>query len=438
MNRRTFLRTSAVSAASLALASRARLGATRTPPPPRPMPTAASAPLPDGFELLRRNVGIFNGKGGTIGWLSSPDALCVIDTQFPDTAAKCLAGLPGRGSRLIDVVINTHHHIDHTSGNPVFKPAAKCIVAHANVPALQRAASARMTPPTLDQQVYANMTFADSWNMTFPDETLHARHYGPAHTNGDIVIHFEKANIVHTGDLVFNRLYPVIDRIGGANIASWIKILETLHPIYSDDTRFIFGHGNPDPKFGPTGTRADLLTMRDYLTGLLDYTRKQIAAGKSKAEIITLAALPGFPDYQMANRLASNLDVAYDELTNAPIARYNQDSNSVYISAVVDEIIDGYPYWPEGAPPGTTLFGAETLKAVILKVAKTNDKISSDELIFFIDPRDGQLPRPLSIINAPVEFSISKECYAEAIYHDNASITRPYIFTGALDNLKSL
>ena len=283
--------------------------------------TSATDALPEGFELLRRNVGIFNGRGGTIGWLSSPDALCVIDTQFPDTAARCLAGLPGRGARLIDVLINTHHHIDHTSGNPVFKPAVKCIVAHANVPALQRAASARMNPPTLDQQVYANMTFADTWNMTFPDETLHARHYGPAHTNGDIVIHFENANVVHIGDLVFNRLYPVIDRVGGGNIASWIKILETAHATYPADTRYIFGHGNPNPKFGPTGTRADLLVMRDYLTGLLDYTRKQIAAGKSKAEIVKLEALPGFPDYEMANRLPSNLDVAYDELTNAPIQR---------------------------------------------------------------------------------------------------------------------
>ena len=337
MNRRTFLRTSAVSAAALAIASRARLSATLTPPPPRALPTAAAAPaaLPDGFELLRRNVGIFTGRGGTIGWLASPDSLCVIDTQFPDTAAQCLAGLRAhtrnathdtthdatRDGRQLDVVINTHHHFDHTSGNPVFKPAAKCIVAHANVPALQRAASARMNPPTLDQQVYANMTFADSWEMTFPDETLRARHYGPAHTNGDIVIHFEKANIVHTGDLVFNRLYPVIDRVGGASVANWIKILETVHATYPADARYIFGHGNPSPKFGPTGTRADLLAMRDYLTGLLDHTRKQIASGKSKAEIVTLKALPGFPDYQMAERLASNLDVAYDELTNAPVQR---------------------------------------------------------------------------------------------------------------------
>jgi len=335
MNRRTFLRTSAVSAASLAIASSARLAAQTSMPVSSDTASPSPATPPDGFELLRRNVGIFAGRGGTIGWLASPDALCVIDTQFPDTAAQCLAGLPGRGSRLIDVVINTHHHIDHTSGNPVFKPAAKCIVAHANVPALQRAASARMNPPTLDQQVYANMTFADSWNMTFPDETLHARHYGPAHTNGDIVILFEKANVIHTGDLVFNRLYPVIDRIGGASIASWIKILETMHATYPADARYIFGHGNPNPKFGATGTREDLLVMRDYLTGLLDYTRKQIAAGKSKAEIMKVETLPGFPDYEMANRLASNLDVAYDELTNAPAITDNPDWSFSLISNLI-------------------------------------------------------------------------------------------------------
>lgn len=315
MNRRHFLRASAVFA-SMGLLSRGRLfsqTASRAP--------SATASLPDGFVSLRRNVGIFNGRGGTIGWLASPDALAVVDTQFPDTAAKCLAGIPHRGGRMIDVLINTHHHGDHTSGNLVFRPVVKKIVAHKNVPALQRAQVASRNPAALADQVYADTTFADTWKLELGGsggEVIRAKYFGPAHTNGDIIVLFEKANVVHMGDLVFNRMYPVIDRVGGASITSWITILETVAKTYPADAIYIFGHGNTAPEFGVTGKRGDLLVMRDYLVGLLEHTRRQIAAGKPRAEIITLKTLPGFDSYQSVSRLASNLGVAYDELTNAP------------------------------------------------------------------------------------------------------------------------
>lgn len=311
MNRRNFLRASAAFA-SVGLLSRGRLFSQI----PQASAAANAPALADDFVALRRNVGIFNGRGGTIGWLASPDALAVVDTQFPDTAQKCLAGIPLRGERMIDVVINTHHHGDHTSGNTVFGPVAKKIVAHKNVPGLQRAAAARAKPPTLDRQVYAGTTFADSWKMDLGDETVHARHFGPAHTGGDIIVLFEKANVVHMGDLIFNRIYPVIDRVGGASIANWIKILETTAATYPSDAIYIFGHANDAPQFGPVGKRADLPVMRDYLAGLLEHTQRQIAAGKSREEIVALDALPGFPDYRTPqNRLRANLGVAYDELT---------------------------------------------------------------------------------------------------------------------------
>jgi glyoxylase-like metal-dependent hydrolase (beta-lactamase superfamily II) len=76
------------------------------------------------FHPLVRGVGYFPGRGGTIGWLATPDAAVIVDTQFPETAAICLAGLPDRANRPVDVVLNTHHHADHTSGNPIMKPAA--------------------------------------------------------------------------------------------------------------------------------------------------------------------------------------------------------------------------------------------------------------------------------------------------------------------------
>lgn len=310
MNRRTFLvRSTIVTAASLLVRTHAAEKSAARPA------TAGPAPSTPKFDRLRRNVGVFTARGGSIGWLANSDALAAVDTQFPDTAQQFLEGLPGRGGRMLDVVINSHHHPDHTSGNGVFKPAARAIVAHANVPALQRARAEK--DGTLARQAFADTTFPASWRQELGDEVVSAKYYGPAHTKGDIVTLFEKANVIHMGDLMFNRIYPVIDRPGGASIRGWITRLETVAKTYPSDALYIFGHGNP--KFGVTGRRADLLVFRDYLSGLLDYTQKKIDAGEPKHAIVTLENLPGFADYHVApgpqNRLPGNLSIAYDELT---------------------------------------------------------------------------------------------------------------------------
>jgi cyclase len=323
MNRRDFLCRSSAYAAAAALFRGKLLGqgaptAMTTMPPPARLLGAGFTQ----FTPLRRNVGIFTGRGGTIGWLAATDGLAIIDTQFPDSAAICLAGFPGRGDRKIDVVLNTHHHADHTSGNPTFRPVAKTIVAQANVPKLQFEAADRAEKDPkaqswarLDQQVYADTTFAEAWRHELGDEVITAQYYGPAHTNGDAIIMFEKANVVHVGDLMFNRLYPVIDQAAGASARGWVAVLEKIVKVYPADAIYICGHGNT--KFGVTGRRDDLLVMRDYWTAVIAFVEKGIAAGKSRAEVESLANLPGFEPFHAAppNRLTGNLAAVYDELT---------------------------------------------------------------------------------------------------------------------------
>ena len=105
------------------------------------------------FTALRGNTGFFSARGGTIGWLIAPDGVVVVDTQFPDTAQQCLDGIKTRASRPIDLLVNTHHHGDHTGGNAVFKPHVGGIVAHVNVPGLQQKAAA--APPPAGQPAAA-------------------------------------------------------------------------------------------------------------------------------------------------------------------------------------------------------------------------------------------------------------------------------------------
>src|SRR5512141_3431838 len=137
MNRRDFLLQSGA-AVSLSLLARGPLSAQTSStgsPPAAPVPVRMPPPVTE-FRPLRGNVGLFTGRGGTIGWLAAADALVAVDTQFPDTAEIFLKGLPERDGRTFDAVINTHHHGDHTGGNGVFRPVTRTIGAQANVPEL--------------------------------------------------------------------------------------------------------------------------------------------------------------------------------------------------------------------------------------------------------------------------------------------------------------
>ncbi|HUG44341.1 MAG TPA: MBL fold metallo-hydrolase, partial [Acidobacteriota bacterium] len=141
-------------------------------------------------------------------------------------------------------------------------------------------------------------------------------HYGPAHTGGDATIFFENANVVHMGDLVFNRLYPFIDRPSGASVQGWIRLLESVLGEHSDDAVYIFGHGQEG--FGVIGDQADLKQQRDFFAALLETTRQAIHEGRSKEDLGRIESLRGFENYVAPVdwiSLRAALEVAYDELT---------------------------------------------------------------------------------------------------------------------------
>ena len=264
------------------------------------------------FEELRRNVGAFHMRGGTIGWLISDDALVVVDSQYPDTASACLSGLKMRSSRMIDVLVNTHHHGDHTGGNKVLRAATREIVSHANVPGLQRRQARQRG--TVANQAYPDTTFDENWRMDAGDEVVSARYYGSAHTSGDVVVTFERANIAHLGDLLFNRRDPFVDRPGGASIRGWIKLLPQVINDHDSDTLYIFGHAGA--RFSVTGAADDLVVQRQYFEAVLEHVERGVAAGHSQEQIASLERLPGMDDHDSTPQsLARVLNVAVEELT---------------------------------------------------------------------------------------------------------------------------
>jgi glyoxylase-like metal-dependent hydrolase (beta-lactamase superfamily II) len=252
-------------------------------------------------------VGTFTARGGTMGWMVGPDAVVVIDSQFADTSKLFLDGFkPMIGSRKIDLLINTHHHPDHTGGNKVLQPSVVKMVAQENAPGLQRKQAAANKSEA--DQAYADTTYKTDWKVDLGSEVVSAHHYGPGHTGGDGVIFFQKANVVHMGDLMSHLRHPRVDRPAGASIKNWLVTLEKTVKDHNADTAYIFGHSKVGAPV--TGSSKDLLALRDYFSAMLDYVQKGIAAGKSADEIVK-GGLPAFA----SNEGTPQLQVAYDELS---------------------------------------------------------------------------------------------------------------------------
>jgi glyoxylase-like metal-dependent hydrolase (beta-lactamase superfamily II) len=311
-------------AASAAMAAGAILG--------RPLHLLASRAAQAAFTPVRRNVGTFTMRGGTVGWLVNRGGVAVVDTQFAAEAQALLAGLQARsGNRGVDVLLNTHHHGDHTSGNGVFRGVARRVVAHGMADQHmrraphppQQAQQGQQQPPQQQQAqpappapLYPDTTFTHSWSADVGDERIVARHHGRAHTSGDAAITFERANVVHMGDLTFHRRHPVVDRAAGASMRNWMRVLEQVVNAHARDTIYVFGHAGEG--LPVTGSSAELLQFRDYLGAVLAFVERHVAAGRSREEILAMRApLAGFEAWGAFGQAGARdpVSVAYEEVT---------------------------------------------------------------------------------------------------------------------------
>jgi len=269
------------------------------------------------FTPIRRNVGYFTMRGGTVGYLVNPGAVVVVDSQFPPEATACLTGLNERSSgRGVDFLINTHHHGDHTGGNISYRGAARKVVAHAKADEHMRQPPGGQPPA---DQLFPDTTFTESWSADVGDEKVSAKFYGRAHTSGDAAITFERANVVHMGDLMFNQRHPVVDRSAGATMRNWMTVLDRTTRDHANDTIYIFGHANTT--LGPTGVvgnATDLTRFRDYLGAVLAFVETQVKAGKSRDEVLAMRdPLSGFEAFGRFGQPGPRdaLTCAYEEVT---------------------------------------------------------------------------------------------------------------------------
>ncbi len=303
MNRRNFVRNSALTFGALTIAQQRIFSALFTKP-------NGAVPPPWMFHMLTDKIGVFTESGGTIAFLMDKKGIVVVDAQFPTTAPHFISELKKNSDAPIKYLINTHHHGDHTAGNISFKGLAQHVVAHDNSKANQiRVAKNQKNE---DKQLYPDKTYTDYWQKYVGDESIAMHYFGTGHTNGDSFIHFENANIVHMGDLMFNRRHPFVDRSAGANMNHWRKVLHKASKHFDRNTTFIFGHAMDG--YNIVGNVDDLNKFSDYLGAILTYTEGEIRAGKLKEGFLKATSIPNQGEWK-GDGISRPLAAAWDELT---------------------------------------------------------------------------------------------------------------------------
>ena len=296
MQRRSFIKNTTLTLGALALLSKSSLASFLADPAYQ-------------IKMLTDNIGVFTEKGGTILFMLGKKGTVVVDSQFPDTAKHLIDELLKKSKKPFSLLVNTHHHGDHTAGNIAFKGIVKNVVAHKNSKINQEVVAVKNK--TEDKQLYPDTVYDTTWSTKLKGEKLTLNYFGAGHTNGDSFVHFEKSNIVHVGDLVFNRRHPFIDRTAGANIAEWIKTLTAATSKFSDGTTYVCGHAATG--FDIVIKKEDVLQFREYLSNLLRYTSESMAKGMTKEDFLKSTSIPGSPDWK-GDGISRPLEAAWAEL----------------------------------------------------------------------------------------------------------------------------
>ena len=252
---------------------------------------AQDAPAPIEVVQVAPGVHVLYGQGGNIGVSTGRDGLFLIDDQYANLTDKVVEALARISPQQPRFVLNTHWHGDHTGGNENLAAKGSVIVAHDRVRERMSAENFseffQRATPVSPPGALPVVTFNDSLSLHVNDDELRGIHVQAAHTDGDVFIHFRKANVIHTGDLVFAGMYPFIDIDSGGSVAGVIAAVDRMLALADAGTRVIPGHGK-------VTDRAGLEAYRQLLVITSGRMRELAQGGKTQDEV--LAAKP-FADY---------------------------------------------------------------------------------------------------------------------------------------------
>lgn len=264
-------------------------------------------------EDLGGGVHALFGAGGNLGVSAGPDGVFLIDDQYAPMSVKIKAAIAKISDKPVKFLINTHWHFDHTGGNENFGNDGTIIIAHDNVRKMMREDQLidlfNAKIPAAPKVALPVITFNDTTTFHLNGDTIVVKHMPPAHTTGDSVVYFHKANVLHTGDLFFNGIYPFIDVQNGGTVDGMIANAGSILKMVNAETKIIPGHG-------PMAKKQDVVAFQSMLTILRNNVRALIAEGKNKEQV--LAAKPSASlDAQWADGFLSPdafTGIVYDSL----------------------------------------------------------------------------------------------------------------------------
>jgi glyoxylase-like metal-dependent hydrolase (beta-lactamase superfamily II) len=232
---------------------------------------------------IAENLYFLKGAGGNIGVFIGKEGTLMIDNQFAPLSNKINGAIKSLSPHDIRFLINTHVHGDHSGGNENFRNMGATIIAHDMVRERMtkekvNPSNDQVTPPRVED-AWPVITFSDKLNIFLNQEEIELLHISPAHTDGDVIVHFKKANVYHMGDVFVTYGYPYIDYGNGGSIDGFIESLDKFLSIMDDHAKVIPGHGE-------LCTKEDVKKFRDRLAEIRDEVKAALKKGK-KVEDIT-------------------------------------------------------------------------------------------------------------------------------------------------------
>ena len=244
-------------------------------------------------ERVAPGVAVLFGRGGNIGVSYGADGNILIDDQYAPATERVIAAVRTLDADPIRYVINTHWHGDHSGGNENLGRAGTVTLAHDNVRirmTMEQLVRGERVPPS-PAGALPVITFSENLTFHLNGDDIRAIHVEHAHTDGDSLIYWTRANVLHMGDTWFNGLLPFIDLDFGGSIDGAILAVEAGLALANDGTVIVPGHG-------PLGRRADLLRYRDMLRTLRDRVRAELRRHRTLDQVKALRLVDpfGLPD----------------------------------------------------------------------------------------------------------------------------------------------
>jgi cyclase len=260
-------------------------------------------------ERITESLYMLVGSGGNIAVSVGEDGTFIVDDQYAPLTEKIVAAIGEVTEDPVDFVINTHWHFDHTDGNENFGGRGAVIVSHAN-------SRTRMETDQLvelfgrNQEAYSHeglpkITFDESVRFHLNGQTIDVVHLGRAHTDGDAVVYFREANVMHTGDVFVRYGLPFIDQPNGGSIDGMIAVTQRMADMTDQGTVFVPGHG-------PLSSREDLLAFNEMLRTIRERVSAVIESGGDFEAVVAANPIEGYPERGIETR--PWLRLVYDSL----------------------------------------------------------------------------------------------------------------------------